>query len=64
MISVLKGGKRARVELFCGSRAAAEEVRERFGGAVRELHRDDWVKPPPVRPPIKIRDRLLNRSNN
>jgi len=59
VISVLKGGKRVRVELFCGSNAAAEEVRARFGGMVRELHRDDWVKPPPVRSPIKIRDRLV-----
>lgn len=62
VISVLKGGQRVRVELFCSERAAAEEVRERFGGAVRELHRDDWVKPPPVRPPIRIRDRLLVTS--
>jgi ribosomal protein L11 methyltransferase len=59
VISVLKGGRRVRVELFCGERKAAEEVCERFGGTVRELHRDDWIKPPPVRPPIKIRDRLL-----
>lgn len=59
VINVLKGGRRVRVELFCAKQAAAEEVRERFGGSVRELHRDDWVKPAPVRPPLKIRDRLL-----
>ena len=59
VIHLLKGGKSLRVEVFCESRKAAESIRERFGGRVRELKHADWQKPVQIPPPLKIRDRFI-----
>ncbi|MGB6220388.1 50S ribosomal protein L11 methyltransferase [Haloferula sp.] len=59
VIHVLKGGKTLRVEVFCEKQKDAEAIVERFGGRVKQLKSTDWMKPAPVPPPLKIRDRFV-----
>jgi ribosomal protein L11 methyltransferase len=60
VITHLKGGKSLRVEVYCTSEAEAEAIREEFGGAVRRMKKDGWVKQQVGRQaPLKIRNRLV-----
>ena len=60
VIEILKGGKTARVRLFCDTEAQAKAIHERFGGSIRKVLASEWSKPraPQIRP-LKIRDTLL-----
>lgn len=60
VISEIKGGKSIRVEVYCESEEEAEEIRELFGGSVRELKSQNWVAmSAPKTGPLKIRDQLV-----
>jgi ribosomal protein L11 methyltransferase len=57
VMEILKGGKSARIRVFCGSDKEAQSIVEQFGGSVRKVQRDEWVNPAvAVREPLKIRD--------
>ena len=49
-----------RVEVYCASEVEAEEIRAEFGGSVRRMKKDGWMKQRVGRQaPLKIRDRLV-----
>ncbi|TAE89728.1 MAG: methyltransferase domain-containing protein [Verrucomicrobia bacterium] len=57
VMEILKGGKSARIRVFCGSKKEAEAIVEQFGGSVRPLPNGAWVNPSQtVQPLLKIRD--------
>lgn len=60
VLTHLKGGKSVRVEVYCGSEEEGEGIREQFGGTIRHMADESWMKPKVVvRPPVKIRDRIV-----
>jgi len=60
VISEIKGGKSVRVEVYCETEKEALEIKEQFGGSVREVKNQNWVALSAVeKPPLKIRDALL-----
>lgn len=60
VITEIKGGKSVRVEVYCESESEAREIREQFGGSVRELKNRNWVSmSAPKTEPLLIRDRLV-----
>lgn len=59
VVEYLKGGRSARLTLFCGSEAEADEVKKRFGGSVRQLKREEWNQPVEAPRPLKVRDVFL-----
>lgn len=59
VVDYLKGGKSARLNLYCQSRAEAEAIQQQWGGSVREIHAEDWNKPVPAPRPLKVRDVFL-----
>ena len=61
IISILKGGKSIRVEVYIESEEDAKIVQNHFGGSIREVKNQNWeqVAEQPARPPIKIRDQLV-----
>lgn len=60
VISEIKGGKSIRVEVYCEEEKGALEIKEQFGGSVRELKNCNWVAmSAPKTEPLMIRDRLV-----
>tara|TARA_B110000438_G_scaffold51159_1_gene51563 strand:+ start:2746 stop:3564 length:819 start_codon:yes stop_codon:yes gene_type:complete len=60
VITEIKGGKTARVEVYCETEKNAESIQEQFGGSVRDLKSRDWVAmSAPKTEPLMIRDRLV-----
>jgi len=60
VISEIKGGKTVRVEVYCESESKATEIKDLFGGSVRELKSRNWVAmSAPKVEPLMIRDRLV-----
>lgn len=60
VISLLKGGARLRVEVYCEKESEAVELRDYWGGSVRKLVQENWVaKSATVKPPMKIRRNLV-----
>ena len=60
VLTQLKGGKSVRVEVYCGSEAEGEGIREQFGGTLRHMESESWMNPKVVvGPPLKIRDRIV-----
>lgn len=60
VITHLKSGKSLRVEVYCESEAEAEEIRGEFGGSVRRMKKDGWMRQQVGRQePLKIRNRLV-----
>ena len=60
VLTHLKGGKSVRVQVYCGTAEEGERIREQFGGTMRRLADESWMKPQPVtRPSLKIRDRIV-----
>lgn len=60
VISGIKGGKSIRVEVYCEKEGGALEIKEQFGGTVRELKTRNWVAmSAPKVEPLMIRDRLI-----
>src|SRR5262249_25093880 len=55
------GNKGLRLEYYCGRKAEAEALRQRFGGAVRALSSDAWKPRAGIPPPRLLRfgSRLL-----
>lgn len=58
-IEFLKGGKTLRLQVYCETEEAAEEIRIRFGGAIRRVRKADWQKPTELSKPLKVRDKFL-----
>lgn len=57
VIEVLKGGKSARVRVFCATEKEAKGIVEQFGGSVRRVQHAEWTNPVnTVQPLLKIRD--------
>lgn len=57
VIEILKGGKSARVRVFCGTEKEAKAIVEQFGGSVRKVQNAEWTNPVnTVQPLLKIRD--------
>lgn len=57
VMEVLKGGKSARVRVFCGTKKEAMAIVEQFGGSVRSVQHSEWTKPVQAATPLlKIRD--------
>jgi ribosomal protein L11 methyltransferase len=57
VIEVLKGGKSARVRVFCETKKDAQNIVDQFGGSVRAIQHAQWIKPSQAVPPmLKIRD--------
>jgi ribosomal protein L11 methyltransferase len=57
VMEILKGGKSARIRVFCGSKKQAEAIVEQFGGSIRPLPQGAWISPTQVTQPLlKIRD--------
>jgi ribosomal protein L11 methyltransferase len=60
VMEILKGGKTARVRVFCDTEVQAKAIHEQFGGSIRKVLTSEWSKPKaPQIPPLKIRDCLL-----
>ena len=60
MLTLLKGGRSVKVEVYCEFRSEAEEIAARFGGAVRWLAEKNWAAMRPVRrEPLRIRRSLV-----
>lgn len=60
VLTLLKGGKSVRVEVYCGSEAEGEVIRREFGGSVRFLARETWAVPRhQEKAPLLIRDRIV-----
>lgn len=60
VITHLKGGKSLRVEVYCATEAEGEEIRNEFGGSVRRMKKEGWMKQQLGRQaPLKIRDQLV-----
>jgi ribosomal protein L11 methyltransferase len=63
VMEILKGGKSARIRVFCEKEQAAEAIKEQFGGTIRKVKSAEWTKPQALEiPPLKIRDSLLVTS--
>jgi ribosomal protein L11 methyltransferase len=57
VMEILKGGKSARVRVFCSSEKEAKGIVQQFGGSVRKVQNAEWTKPSSVvQPLLKIRD--------
>lgn len=60
VISVLKGGARLRVEVYHETEKEALELQNYWGGSVRGVVSEDWVKKSAeVKPPLMIRDAII-----
>ena len=60
VMEILKGGKTARIRVFCDTEAKAKAIHEQFGGSIRKVLSAEWTKPAASAiPPLKIRDVLL-----
>lgn len=60
VITLLKGGARLRVEVYCESETEAQSLKDYWGGSVRSQQRENWVAKSAVpKPPLKIRDRIV-----
>ena len=57
VMEVLKGGKSARVRVFCETKKEAQKIIEQFGGSLRAIQHAQWIKPSQQAAPLlKIRD--------
>jgi len=60
VIQEIKGGKSIRVEVYCETEDAAEEIKKQFGGSVRKVKNQTWHEPQDLtNKPLLIRDRLV-----
>lgn len=60
VIQEIKGGKSLRVQVYCETAEAAEEIKEQFGGSVREVKSASWEQPQDLsQKPLLIRDKLV-----
>lgn len=59
VVEYLKSGKSIRLQLFCGTQQEADAIQEQWGGSIRKVAGEEWMKPIPTAPPIKIRDSFL-----
>lgn len=59
VIELVKGRKCVRLVRYCRTRAEAEEIRTRCGGAVKALAESEWNRPVPAPRPLLVRDALL-----
>ncbi|MDP0492336.1 MAG: 50S ribosomal protein L11 methyltransferase [Verrucomicrobiota bacterium JB023] len=65
VITLLKGGGRVRVEVYCQTEPDAMELKAYWGGSVRHLPNKDWVAASAVvKPPLKIKDRIVVTMEN
>jgi len=60
MIEEIKGGKNIRITVYCEMESAALEIKEQFGGSVREFKSGKWEEPQDLtKKPLLIRDQLV-----
>lgn len=60
VIEEIKGGKSIRIEVYCKSQEEAEEIKDQFGGSVREIKSATWEEPQTlIHKPILIRDKIV-----
>ena len=60
VISLLPGGKRIRVDVYCHRKENALAIQKQFGGSVRELKKENWAAlSAKSLKPIHVRGRLI-----
>lgn len=60
VITLIKGGKSVRVEVYCGTEPEAQAIASHFGGSVRELKTRNWAELSGKIPkPLLIRNALV-----
>ncbi|WP_411828097.1 50S ribosomal protein L11 methyltransferase [Luteolibacter sp. AS25] len=59
VMEYIKGGKSVRLQIYCDTKKAADEIFELFGGSVRKVKNAEWQKAPAIPKPLKVRDVFL-----
>jgi len=60
VISMLKGQKTLRVEVYTETEEEAQNIKRQFGGSIRKLVHKNWAAiTQPTRPPIRIRSSMI-----